>query len=290
MNKDTILGIKDLDKHLAKYVNDKDVLNMIVNKKYLELFDEQFFHNLLILKYPLLLRYKRKEDTWKAFYIKIVYYLSKLKEEFNFPYIPSEYYHPVRLYKYFKQSPEMIWSNGLMFAAHIGDTKLIEEMISKSGNPSYGLMGAAMKNDVKLIEYFISIGADALGSGLVRAAESGHKDLVDYFIAKGVSPKYAVIGAAVSKNDDMFNYIVSKYPAVNLNSALLSADPYSIKYLISKGATNLNHALLSFARAGALRSVKLLIEAGATNIAAARNGALIHGKTNIVEYLDSLLN
>jgi hypothetical protein len=288
INKDTIFGIRDLDKHLARYVNDKDVLNMIVNKKYLELFDEQFFHNLLILKYPVLIRYKKKE-TWKTFYIKMTYYLSKLKKEFNFPYIPHKYYNPIQLYRDAKEVPERIWNTGLLFAAGFRDAKLIEDMLSKGARPHYGLMGASVINDIKLAEYFISLGIDDLASGLVRAAEYGHKDLVDYFIAKGVQPKYAIVGAATSKNDDIFNYIVSKYP-VNLNHALLRADPYSIKYIISKGATNLNQALISFGRRGALRCVKLLVEAGATNIEVARDDAMIHGKTNIVEYLDSVLN
>jgi hypothetical protein len=292
MNKDTILGIRDLDKHLAQYVDDKDVLNMIINKKYLELFDEQFFHNLLILKYPVLIQFKTEEETWKAFYIKMVYYLSKLKEEFNLIYIPSEIYNPVKLYYHLKETPGLVWSDGLMFAAHVGDKKLIEEMLSKGGNPTHGLMGASMSNNRELVEYFISIGAVGmldLASGLVRAAEYGHKDLVDYFITKGVNPKYAVVGAAVSKDDNMFNYITLKYP-VNLNSTLLQATPSAIKYLIEKGATNLNQALISFARRGALQSLKILISQGATSIEEARNAAAANGKAAVVEYLNSLLN
>lgn len=289
MDRETILGIKDLDRHLAKYVDDKDVLNMIVNKKYLELFDEQFFYNLLLLKYPLLIRFKKENETWKNFYIQMVYYLAKLKEEFDFPYIPAINYNPKSVYKHFKENPDMIWNGGLTFATQVGDMKLVEKMLSKGALPGFGLMGAAVKGDKKLVDYFIEIGATDLASGLVKAAEYGHKDLVDYFISLGAHPKYGVIGAGLSRDDDMFNYIISKYP-VNLNQALLRANFGPIRYLIRKGANNLNQALVSYARRGNLRGVRILLSEGATNIEEARDAAAINGKTAVVEYLNTLLN
>ena len=287
MDRQTILGIKDLDRHLAKYVNDKDVLNMIVNKRYLELFDEQFFHNLLILKYPLLIRFK-KEETWKEFYIKMVYYMSKLKEEFNFPYIPAINYDPKLVYERLQRYPDAVWDDGLKFAATVGNIKLIEEMLGKGANSNFGLTGATIKGDKKLIDYFISLGATNFGTSLLFAAEYNHKDLVDYFINRGARPALGLVGAAVGRNDEIFDYINGKYPG-NLNRALLSALPGSVRYLIRKGANNLNEALISHARHGFLKVVKILVSEGATNIEEARDVAAANGKTAVVEYLNTLL-
>lgn len=287
MDRETILGIKDLDKHLAKYVEDKDVLNMIVNKKYLELFDEQFFHNLLLLKYPLLIRFK-KDETWKNFYIKMVYYLSKLKEEFNFPYIPAIDYNPKLVYERLRRYPATVWNDGLKFAAIVGDMQLIEEMLSKGANPDFGLAGSVIRGDEKLIAYFISFGATSFGNALFYSAKYGHKDLIDTFLDFGAQPYHGLVGAAVGGNDEIFDYINTKYPG-NLNRALLSSVPNSVRHLIQKGANNLNQALISHARSGFLKVVEILISEGATNIEEARDAAAINGKTAVVNYLNTLL-
>jgi len=55
-------------------------------------------------KYPLLIEFKWKNQTWKEFYLEMVYYLSKLEEKFGIPYIPTKDYNPKKFYKKYKDS------------------------------------------------------------------------------------------------------------------------------------------------------------------------------------------
>lgn len=78
---------KDIDrKILSEIDNDTKLLELCSLNKYFfyQVCDEIFFQNRLIQKYPQLLLHKQENETWKDFYLKILYYVSKLKEDFDF--------------------------------------------------------------------------------------------------------------------------------------------------------------------------------------------------------------
>ena len=75
---------KDMYEYLTNFADDRDILNMLsVDKKFS---NDEFFRKVLERKYPLLLKFKKENETHKKFYLKLIFYMSKLKTEFNIPY------------------------------------------------------------------------------------------------------------------------------------------------------------------------------------------------------------
>jgi hypothetical protein len=58
-------------------------------------------------RYPLIVRFKNEEISWTKFFISTVYYLSKLKEEWKLPYIPTLDFDPKHIYTVLSHHPEM---------------------------------------------------------------------------------------------------------------------------------------------------------------------------------------
>lgn len=76
--------------------DDRSILNMLsVNKKY---YSEEFFKQLFKKRFPLLSVLRKEEESWKEFYLSQIYYLDKLKREFDIPYIPVASFIPNKIY------------------------------------------------------------------------------------------------------------------------------------------------------------------------------------------------
>jgi len=91
---------KDVYEYLTNFGDDKTIVNMLsVNKTFR---NEDFFKRVLERKYPLLIKIKGENQSWKEFYLEMVYYLSKLEENYGIPYIPNKDYNPKKFYKNYK--------------------------------------------------------------------------------------------------------------------------------------------------------------------------------------------
>lgn len=89
---------KDMYEYLINFVDDKTVLNMLsVNKKFN---DPVFFEKIMRKRYPTIIRYNNK--NWKQLYIETIYWVSRLKEEFNFEPVP--YIDPKIVYSELKNT------------------------------------------------------------------------------------------------------------------------------------------------------------------------------------------
>jgi hypothetical protein len=89
---------KDVYEYLTNFADDKTVLNMLsVNKKFN---DPVFFEKIMRRRYPTLIEFKKEYETWKEFYVRTIYWVSLIKEEFNFDPLP--YISPDELYNYLK--------------------------------------------------------------------------------------------------------------------------------------------------------------------------------------------
>jgi len=108
--------------------------------------NEKFWENRLLRKYPLLIKFKGENESWKEFYLEMVYYLSKLEENFGIPYIPyipTRYYNPKRFYKKFKDS-EDIFNEAMIWAVKGGHVDIVELIIEKGANDfNRAIKGAA---------------------------------------------------------------------------------------------------------------------------------------------------
>lgn len=88
---------KDVYLMLTDYSSDRDIINMLsVNKKYN---DPIFFRRIITKRYPALIKLKRAKESWKTFYLRMIYYLSLLKDKYDIDYINIPSFDPFSLYK-----------------------------------------------------------------------------------------------------------------------------------------------------------------------------------------------
>ena len=122
---------KDTYEYILNFADDRTILNMLsVNKKFR---DEALFERIVKIRYPLLAKYIHY-NTWANYYIEIMYYLSKLEEEFDFPYIKTVEFRPQNLYEYFKKDPgpETIIIRGLNLANKSGEIDKIKYFLDRA--------------------------------------------------------------------------------------------------------------------------------------------------------------
>jgi hypothetical protein len=114
---------KDMYDYLTQFADDQTILKIIsVNKKYS---DPVFFEKIMKRKYPLLLRFKSKDETMKNLYLNMIRWISKLKEEFRFVYQPDFVLNPKEFYMFLK-----LLSNVMYQFEHLEEVEDDENMIS----------------------------------------------------------------------------------------------------------------------------------------------------------------
>ena len=98
----SITSLKDTDRVLINTVleakNDKDLLNLLATNKSLLRLGEEVLKQRMLSKYPVLADKKPFFENWRSYYLKTVYYINKLKEEFNIDYIPTPAFDPEGFY------------------------------------------------------------------------------------------------------------------------------------------------------------------------------------------------
>jgi hypothetical protein len=92
---------KDVYLEIGKLADDRTVLQMLsVNKKYN---NPIYFKSIFDNRYPWLkdfaILYLNNGKSWKQFYIDMVLYLAKLKEEFDIDYYPNADFYPPQVYR-----------------------------------------------------------------------------------------------------------------------------------------------------------------------------------------------
>ena len=98
----------DMYEYLANFADDRTILNMLsVNRTYNNpILFQRIFHR----KYPFLSKYKTTDESWKDFYVSMIYYIEKLKEDYAFRYpedikIGIAYVNPRKFYLELKGRP-----------------------------------------------------------------------------------------------------------------------------------------------------------------------------------------
>ena len=98
---------RDLYEHLTTYADDATILNMLrVNKKYS---DQEFFEKVLKRRYPLLEKFQKPEETKKELYLRMMYFIGKLKEKYDIDYEPIESFNPQEFYYLLRLVKEMLY-------------------------------------------------------------------------------------------------------------------------------------------------------------------------------------
>lgn len=186
----SISGLKDLDREVLKYVDDKELLKIcsIDRKTWNEVCTQQFLKDRLIRKYPGIEEFKEENETWKQFFLKFVYYTSLMNDEYEFQYRSGN----------FKKQYNLLKKN------------------EKESNMDILLVNSAETGEFDLVKYALQKGADVNAyhsMALGQASTSGHLDIVKYFVEHGADihmlNDYALRGAIAYKQHHIVEYLKS---------------------------------------------------------------------------------
>lgn len=94
-------GNRDIDEKILLGLNEPDFLNLCALNRYLsDICEKTSYKNRLFKNYPGLFQFSSKPEniSWKQFYMETIYWISKLKEKFNFIFTetgidPKMYYN-----------------------------------------------------------------------------------------------------------------------------------------------------------------------------------------------------
>ena len=174
---------RDVDTYLLSRLDDKELFEiLLLNKDFLKL-GSAFFEKRLKERYPLLLKFKPEKMNYTKYYLSIVYYIAKLKEEYDIDYVPAPSFNP-KIFYY----------------------KLVNNYASL--DEYYGYIGET--EDMELIkEYEDVIEGEVLFGGVIL---SGNLDAVKYLESKGyVINQLGYLNKAVlSRNEEMQDYVLIK--------------------------------------------------------------------------------
>ena len=213
-------GLKDVDREILKHVDDKELVQACsTNRKtWNEVCDDNFLKRRLS-KYPGIEKYKREDETWKQFFLRFIYYTSKMREDHKFEYTS-------------------------------GNFKKQYDLLEKHKNKVNDLLIAAVgAEELPLAEYALRHGADIHihdDYPLRYAAEQGNFEVVKFLVDRGadihIYGDYALTWASTNGNLKMVKYLVEHGADVHgsndhsLRYAVLNNDLEMVKYLVKHGA------------------------------------------------------
>lgn len=120
---------KDAYLEIARTADDRTIVKMLsVNKKFR---DEKFFKLVFHEKYPLLVKFKKENETWKDFYLRMVMYIAKLKEDFDLDYIPSPKFNPEEFYTYAKSHKRDWQLDAAEYLHEVQDIEFVKKFLLK---------------------------------------------------------------------------------------------------------------------------------------------------------------
>ena len=162
---------------VAEQADDRTLLEMLsVNKNY---HNEALFERIIKKRYPLLVRRKKKEESWKKFYIRMIYYLSSLVEQ-GLPYIPHPDFNPENLF-ISRSDKNFLMDTGLYYSAAVGDMNLVRHFINLGATNFDNAMASAAKGGyTDIVKYVTDLGATDFNRAMVGAAEGGQTNVVEY--------------------------------------------------------------------------------------------------------------
>ena len=170
---------KNIYETLISSADDETVIQMLnANVNFRP--DDSFFERLMSRKYPLLTQYKA--GTWKQTYLKMIYYIAKLEEEFGIPYIPVEDFNPE---KFYKGSHGNLYDTALYYAVSVGRMDIVKLMIHKgASNFNWAISDASLGGHLDMVKFFIDKGAKNFTYALGSAARGGNLKIVKLLIHK----------------------------------------------------------------------------------------------------------
>ena len=217
--KSKMLKNKDIDREiLLKLKNDREIITLCHSDRYFffKVCDDEFFHRRLREAYPDLIKLNLKmgKENWKRFYMRMMYYIFKMKEENKYEYTEG---NPIVQADILRSVPRNARVNLLINAARGGEIALVKEAIrrrvSKVGQED-ALLEAIEHGHLKIVKYLIEnqkVDVHLNEEGpLQMAAYKGLFDIAKYLISKGAVPNERIIQIAHNYgHDNLANYLSS---------------------------------------------------------------------------------
>ena len=198
---------KDTYEYLLNFADDRDIINMLsVNKKF---HDEEFFERIMKRKYPDLIQYREENESWKSLFVKMVYYISRFKEEYKIPYFPG--LNILELFSNKDANPLFLIVRN---AAKVGNLEIIKllNLAPKSIMFSEALLTAAENGHLNIIEYLLSQQPLHITGVAVRAIYNGHLNVIRYLIDNKYAKKlnlYLDVAAEYNQKE-ILDYLISQ--------------------------------------------------------------------------------
>ena len=188
----SVSGLKDVDREILKHVDDRELLEICTldRKTWNEVCDDAFLRRRLTIKYPGIEKYKRENESWKQFFLRAIYYISKMKDGFKFQYKEGDFKKQYFILK--EASNYDGFDNLLAGAAEKGELPLVKFALVKGADvhayADAALRDASDKGHLDVVKYLIENGADIHAINdypLRQASEKGHLEIVKYLLKHG---------------------------------------------------------------------------------------------------------
>lgn len=206
-------GIKDVDREILKHVDDEELLKIcsIDKKTWIEVCDDNFLKRRL-MKYPGIEKYKLENESYKQFFLRFAYYISKMKEKYEFRYTEGDF---DRQYKMLQTYPVL-----LIKASKSGILPLVKHAVEKgehvSSRGNLALRLASSYGHLQVVKYLLDHGADIHSvhdEALRNASFFGYFDVVKYLVERGADihayDDQALNNAKINNHVEVANYLES---------------------------------------------------------------------------------
>ena len=181
------IGNLDIDREVLLLLNNEDMLSFAAVNKYMftKVCDDTFFR-IKVYRINLSAEYKHKDETWKRFYLRFIYYKNKMKKYSGYQYISGDF-----------AKQDKIFNLGLGWKNDI--------------RKSFFLFNAAGQGELDLVKHALVQGAKInpyYDNPLVAATRDGHLEIVKFLLEKGAENKMVVVETAISNNKlDILKYL-----------------------------------------------------------------------------------
>ena len=185
-----------LDREILFKLSDEDLLNCCrLNKYFLnKVCDDLFFKVILQTRYFNTLEFFNldENETYKKYYLNVVYYITKMKIYYNFSYSagsPKISYDLFKIYLPINNTNMNYLNNLLIGAVCSGCLEIIKYGVNLGANihmnEEYLLTTACTRGYLNIVKYLVELGANIHihnGYILTSASSNGHLEIVKYLI------------------------------------------------------------------------------------------------------------
>ena len=198
---------------------------ILANKKVFD--NEKFYEKVMRKRYQLLIDFRKENETWKALYLRMVYILAKLQEDYQIPYIPTKGCSPELLLDVGKGKEKGIYDiydYALGCAAAGGHIHLIDYFFKRSYNKDHALSLAGEYSNLNTVKYLISKGVDSYHVLLLGAAAGGNIDVMKLALdmlksrgwdINGQRPRSAIRRAITNEKTEAIVFLIQNGLRVN---------------------------------------------------------------------------